>query len=277
MDVYLFESYKLVLKAGVDEGKLKPHQPLSFRAMAEHCRVQKTYLSKVLNRDGDLNADQLFLACDYLDLDADASEFTFLLHSLETCSIAKRKNDLIRQIQKIRSEKQRTESSTKVSQLEVDPRTLTKYYLDPMCSVVHMYLTINRYAKNPKLIAEDLGFSKAKVGQYLEILEEMKIVSLDKGVYRVVRDDIHLPKESELITGYRTMMRLKALERMNQSDAADPYSFSVIFSAGHKCRAQVQSKFMKFLTEVQELTEKTSEEAVYQMNFDLLNWTPKAI
>ena len=75
MNYYEATHYKEILKENLTEKKKHISKRFTFQNMAHHCGIQKTYLSKVLGRDGNLTADQLFLASDFLGLDADQREY----------------------------------------------------------------------------------------------------------------------------------------------------------------------------------------------------------
>lgn len=280
---YTCESYKEVLKNAVLHGGPKDDgSRLTFQAMAEHCRVQKTYLSKVLNHDGHLSEDQLYLALDYLEFDDEAREFTLLLMAWEKSIVPARKASLERQIKSLRGMKLKTESNLSVETSHTQAADLTPYYLDPLMQIIHMYLTIRRFALNPDKIADSLRISLPALNRRLKNLESMGIIRLHFSSERrgrierveVLRDNLHLPQDSVLHASYATRLRLKAMERMeNAEHPDDAFRFSVIFSASPKTRERIHASFLDWLKGIQKIVQSDREEEVYQINFDLLNWT----
>lgn len=280
---YTCESYKDVLKYAVLRGGPKADgSKLTFQSMAEHCRIQKTYLSKVLNHDGHLSEDQLYLALEYLEFDEEAREFTLLLMAHEKSSVPARKAELEKQIKDIRRRKLKTESNLSVETNNPQATDLTAYYLDPLMQIIHMYLTIRRFAHNPEKIAESLKITLPALHRRLKNLESMGIVRLHYSTERrgriekaeVLRDNLHLPHDSHLHPSYATRLRLKAMERMDQLENPDEaFRFSVIFSASPKTRERIHASFLEWLKSVQKWVQSDREEEVYQINFDLLNWT----
>ncbi len=273
MNIYLMDSYKLILKSSLEERKRLKDKQLTFNSMAEYCHIQKTYLSKVLNRDGNLNLDQLYLACQYLSLSQDETAYCFLLHSYETSQVEVRRSEIFKKIDRVREAKLRTEAYVQVSSIELKSDVLNRYYLDPLYSVIHMLLTIRRFAKDPKSIAPLLQLKPQKAAQYIRGLEDMGIIELKEAGIRVLRNNIHLPKGSPLLPPYRMLMRLKALSRLDASDNTQDYTFSVIFSSSPAVRRKIQERFLGFLEETQTMVSQCNSEEVFQMNFDLLKWS----
>ena len=68
---YDYIDYRKLLKEALLYKKSKFGQEFSFQAMSIACRLQKTYLSKVLNHHGNLDEDQVYLACQFLGFEED--------------------------------------------------------------------------------------------------------------------------------------------------------------------------------------------------------------
>ncbi|HVK61028.1 MAG TPA: TIGR02147 family protein [Bdellovibrionales bacterium] len=276
---YACSGYKDVLREALEARKSQmPGRSVSFQAMAEHCGIQKTYLSKVLNREGHLNEDQLFLAFEYLEFDREASDFGLLLLNWEKASTPKRKQRLADEIAKIKRAKLKTEASIAVEKANPGSAELLEYYLDPIYQVIHMCLTVRRLADDPLKIAELLHLRPAALRRYMTGLAGMGIIRFQesRGTYSkvsVVLDNLHLPEDSPLHPAYSARMRMKAVERMETLDKSDAYRFSVVFSTDAKAKEEIHSSFLNWLKGVQKTVQKSSEEEVFQLNFDLFSWT----
>ena len=271
MTLYTLTSYKDVLRHTTTK-------PKTFQAMAAHCRVQKTYLSKVLNREGHLNEDQIYLALDYLGLAPDECEFTLLLHSLERSQLVPRRKQIEARVNALRALRLKTEAHLDVNRASASAgvEDLTEYYLEPYFQIIHMLLTLRRFQQNPMAVGEALGLPAAVVTKFLRGLERMRLIALTRTQPlqgRVLRDKLHLPQDSSLHSAYSARLRLKAIERMSALKADEGYSFSVLFSTDARVRQKIHSSFMEWLKDVQKMVQNGREEDVYQINFDLLNWT----
>jgi hypothetical protein len=72
---------------------------------------------------------------------------------------------------------------------------------------------------------------------------------------------------------YRTMQRLKTLERCQKLTTQGAYNFTVVFSATEAVRAALLEEFFLLLGKAQQLVGKSADEDVYQLNFDLFDWS----
>jgi transcriptional regulator with XRE-family HTH domain len=276
---YSCRCYKDVLKSVLELKKNeRPDKRLSFQAMAIHCGIQKTYLSKVLNHDGHLSADQLFAALEYLGLEQDEIEFCILLMAREKSQSKKRREIISERLQQIRTANVKTDAHITVHSNDTSATDLLEYYLDPFYQIIHMCLTIRRFQLDPGRMTEVFRFSRNSLRKYMRGLQQMRIISYQesKGGYakvEVLRDDLHLPQDSIMHDVYAARMRLKSLEQAERSEKSEAYRFSVIFSTDQQTRDAIHSSFLKWLKSVQMHVKQGVEEDVFQMNFDLLRWT----
>ena len=99
------------------------------------------------------------------------------------------------------------------------------------------------------------------------------MVTLDSGTYQVHHDHMHLPVDSPIYRAYRTMLRLKSLERCQRLPNDRAYSFSVVFTANETIRQDIRQAFLGFLATVEAMAQGAPDEDLYQMNFDLFDWS----
>jgi len=272
MNIFEYLDYRLIIKDSLYNLKLiKPS--VTLEKLADSCRVQKTYLSKVLNHGGNLNTDQIYLAAEYFGFNQIQTDYLFLIHDYDQCVVDKRKKELLRQIHKIQKEQLNTQSHLKVKSEELQLEALQEYYADPYYQIIHIFLTIKYYQENPNEIREKLNLSEDKFQNYLHKLIKMNIIILENKSYKSHIDNIHLPSHSSMMKAYRTMTRIQALQKLNTLDDHNSYNFSVVFSTDQKTRDKIHQNFLEFLKETQKLVSKSKEEDVFQMNFDLLKWS----
>ncbi len=272
MHVYESADYKKILIQSLSDKKTHVSRQFTFQNMAAHCGVQKTYLSKVLNRQGHLTEDQLYLACDFLGFSEEEKRYMLLLYSWEKSQLPKRKENLKQSIQTLQNQNKKTEKRISVTSFESAEHKERDYHLDPYFILIHMFLTIRRFALDVRLVSQELSISETQLNHYLTKLEQMEIIRFHQGKYEVLKDNLHLPENSPIFTAFRTLMRLKALDQMNRVNSLDTYSFSVVFSSTPQIRQRIQSLILDMIKETQLLVSKGREEEVYQMNIDLLNW-----
>jgi uncharacterized protein (TIGR02147 family) len=272
MDWFALTSYKDFLIQYLLFRK-KARSSFTFEAMAVACSVQKTYLSKVLKHKGNLNLDQLYAACEYLKLKPIETEFVFALYHFETATHPARRALYQNQLVELRRRSLTTDAKISVSTEKIQATQVAEYYADPMFSLVHMFLTIDRFRKAPQLMGEILQLTSEKLSLYIDRLEKFGIIEQSGAGWKVIKDHMHLPEDSVFVKAHRTLLRMKALEQLERLDHKDYYSFTVVFSSEESVQKEIRLRFLQFLDEVQKLVEKGREKEVFQLNFDLLKWS----
>lgn len=274
MSLYSHTSYKDLLKGQLLSKKASISSRYNFSAMARHCGIQKTYLSKVLNHSGHLTSDQLYLCCEYLGLTDKEQAFAFLLFEFERSANLRRKSRIESDLAKIRNSQSKTEGHIQVeSPLAARAQVAEWYYLNPVNQLVHIFLTIQEFATSPEKIASRLDITPAELTSILSRLESEGIIMREEGRYRVSRQSMHLPAENSIFPAYRQLIRVKALSRMNSVEQNGDYTFSSFFSASESCRDGIKLEYLKFLRIAKDLADGAAKNAVFQMNFDLLKWS----
>ncbi|MGZ3772753.1 MAG: TIGR02147 family protein [Pseudobdellovibrionaceae bacterium] len=272
MTLYNYRSYKdCLFKILLEKKKSRPQY--TFEALAKACGIQKTYLSRVLKHKGNLTEDQLYSACVYLKFSKMEIKYVLTLWRWENSSHPDRREYYIKKIEDLRSQSLKTENKIKVNTVSSAKESLAEYYSDPFFPLIHMFLTLERFQKNPEALKEYLAIPKSKIHLYLDRLNDMNLIEFKDKKWTVIQDTIHLPRTSHLIKTYRALMRLKALEKMDRSSEEDFYSFSVVFSSNAEVQKEIQNRFLSFLSDVQKIVKEEKESDVYQMNFDLLKWS----
>ena len=109
----------------------------------------------------------------------------------------------------------------------------------------------------------------------LRKLQQLHLVEFRDGKYRVVKDNMHLSVESPIYQAYRTLLRLKSVERIEKLPSDQSYNFSAIFSTSREVKEIIHRDFLNFLGEIQLKVKNDSGMAkeVYQLNFDLFSWS----
>lgn len=273
MTVYEYQNYKFFLKDCVLQQRGKTAHKLTFELLASACRVQKTYLSKVLNKDGDLNSDQFYRCLVFLKLDENEKEFLQLVYDHQTTEVPEKKKILATKIESKQRQYLKTEANIKAESQSTSTELLNTYYLDPYFSVIHMYLTIPKYQKDSALIATELKMSPKLLTEYLDKLLEMRVVEKQHSEFKIIKDNLHLSENSPIYKAYRSLMRIKSIQQMETLPPEKSYSFSALFSTEPAAKKTIHKAFLNFLKETQKIVQKGKETDVYQMNFDLFDWS----
>jgi hypothetical protein len=241
-------------------------------AIATACNVQKTYWSRVVNGQADLNGDQLFLALKFLDATLDERRFITLLHQRDRSELADRRSVLDKEISAFRT--QAIDAKDHVSSVKsaASADGMQLYYLDPMVQLIHLFLTIDRYAEHPEQLTTKLGIASGALNSALSLLRSLGIITTRDRRVVVLKDSMHLPANSPIIKPYQIMNRLKGLEKLQRSIGKEQHAYTLFFSADDDARAEILTKFMLFLKQVETIVRPAKCAKVFQMQFDLLDW-----
>ncbi len=275
MKIYENEKYKQSLRSLMIERQQQFGSRFTFEKMALACGIQKTYLSKVLNSSAHLNPDQLFAACEYLKLNSVETEFMLLLRDSEIAVNSKRASILKARITKTRKDNLKTESAIQVAKDGSVDSNKWDYYTDVDLQLVHMFMTIPDYAKDPDQICQQIGINTIRLQAILLKLQNWQIVRFQDGSYQVNDPKLHLPEDSPVFLAFGILNRVKTIEkiRLAKTDRGDDYFFSVIFSASKKLQGKFKRKILDVLKELQREVIDSKSEEIYQLNIDFFKWS----
>lgn len=273
MNIYDELDYKVALRKALDDRKKCLGQRFTYERVAERVGLQKTYLSRMLRSDGPhLNVDQLFKLAEVLELERDERDYLHLLLEHERSQVEGRKQELQQAINAIRQRQQRSEAHIKMAG-ELNTNERAEYFLKPDLQLVHMFLCIERFRCDTAKVAGKLGLSLEELRTHLITLERLNLIELDGDKVMVCREQAHLPVESPLCAGSRVLMRLKAMQRYERLSAERSYNFGVVFTATESERLWLREEFLKILSQLKDRCDAAPAEEVYQMSFDLFDWS----
>ena len=273
MNIHDYTDYRSFLKDNLQEKKAKVSSRYTYERMAKACGIQKTYLSRVLNSsDAHLNEDQLFQCGAYLGLTHSEHRYLRLLRDYAKSHVAERRRELSVEIEEARSVTRSSESYLRAERV-LQATELSDYYLDPNVMLVHIFLAVERFREDARRICKVLDISEEALTSILSKLERMQLISLDGDRYRLTKENTHLGVDSPLYRPYRFMQRLKTIERVQKLPKERTYNFSVVFSATESVRLEIQTKFLNLLQDVEASVTASPDQEVYQMNFDLFDWS----
>lgn len=273
MNIFAYEGYKDAIRAAVAEKKAVMGTRMSFERLASALGMQKTYLSRILGEGkAHLSQDQLYKAGKFLGLTAEERRFMALLLEWERAEQVDRKAELKAEIEQAARRHAKTESHLKVD-ATLSLGELADYYLDPDVPLTHMFLAIPAYRADVRQVGQKLGLTPDGLASTLQRLERLGMIHGAEGGYALKRDTAHLPVESPIFKSYRAMQRLKAIERCQKLGPDQAYNFSVVFSADEASRRDIQKLFFDLIKATQTRLGQAKDEDVYQMNFDLFDWS----
>lgn len=266
--VYDYIDYRKLLRDTIQSRK-QVTPSLTFSKISDEIQVQRSYLSQVINGRGNLNSDQLYLIGQKLNLKKGEIEYITLLAEIEKCQVYERKQELKSQRDQVRSKYLKSEKYMDRNPVKVEAEHFARYYNDPYCSLVHMYLVIPKYRKTPALIKDKLNISDEKLREILDTLEKCAVIEYKQKTLCILKETLHLSDQSYLSKTNATMFRLKAIEHQQRSADEMDYFFTASIAANEDTRVELKKRFLEFLNEAAKLVEKSPSEEVFHLNFDL--------
>ncbi len=270
MDFFKYDSYRVLLK-DVIEDKKKSFAYITFQKVAEECGIQKTYLSRVMNDQAELNQDQLYSISHYLKLTIAETQFLSLLLEENRSANILRREWLRKEIKNIR-DSQLESSQNLANHVVVPTEKYDDYFKKPIIQILHMSLLIERYRSNISLLQQDFGFSKTQIHEALDFLIQNKVIELINGKYKVLIDFIHLPEKKDISPTNHLLFRLEAIRKMRESREEQNLNLSLCFTADEKVAVEIKRKIIELLKQVHQVIPPAGNENVYQLNIDFIKW-----
>jgi uncharacterized protein (TIGR02147 family) len=272
MNIFNDLSYRNIIKNLVEEKK-RLNSSINFQKMAEFMGIQKAYLSQVIKDKRDFNQDQLYSAVKYLKLNEEEYEYMSLLLEYERSGLAKRKDELLKDIKTIQKKHAKTSKHLKVTEVELKDSGREEYYLDPINQLVHVALTIKTYLDEPNKLADHLMVPKKRIENSLSTLQRLGVIEVNKGKIKVITQSIHLSRDSIVYHAWKVALNNLCVNKLRNLNDDNSYSMSASFSSGTKAQEEIHQLFLEFLNKAKQASDKYKPTTMYQINFDLFKWT----
>lgn len=277
MNIYSSVKYREIIGEIMTEKKFLDKR-FTFQAMANYLRIQKPYLSKVMNGGADFNTDQLFMSCKYLELAEEEINYLILLLEHERCTYPERKKQLLGKIHKIQDSKRDSKTVLLKNIKEMDATTLdgsiqSEYYLDPINLIVHYFLNIPRFVRNTDLIAEELFITKDHLNDIFKKLVEMNLIEIKNGKISVLIKELFLPRGTRLVAPHQQLIKQYGIQRLNRMGNEYKKNLCLTFSSNEEVRKKIEIEFNKFLNITESLVRSGEAKDCYQLNFELFPWS----
>jgi len=264
----LCRNYRQIIRNHV-ESRIEGGESISFAKLATATKIQRTFLSQVVNQKNHLNNDQLFSLCQTLGLDRDLTAHLLLLSEWERCKLAERKQNLEKKLLKLEGRVEVTNNLNRISGIK--PEALDDYFCDPLGEVVLKFLTIDNYRRQPQLIRERLGLSLKRWEEILANLIESQFVTMNQQEIVVLRDALFPDKQSATEKIRNIQGRLKVAEQKLKQRNIDEFLYNWWFLGNPRSKKEIKIKYLNLLAKIYQDSLATRKEEVYQLSLDLLS------
>lgn len=264
----LSRNYRYIIKKLV-EAKVETGEDISFARLAAVTKIQRTFLSQVVNQKSHLNNDQLYLVCQALQLNRQWTEHLLTLSEWERSRYQKRKERLEKKLQIMEGKAATHSDSDRIAGIK--PEALDDYFCDPMGEVVLKFLTIERYRQSPQLICERLGLSPKRWKEILDCLIASQLVSYHNNEIKVIRESIfpHAQSAAEKIRNIQA--RLRVTEQKLKQRNIDEFLYNWWFVANPRSKKELKIEYLHLMEKIYRQSLETRKEQVYQLSLDLIS------
>lgn len=271
LNVYNHLKYRAALEEMIEIRRNSPTR-LTLRRLAEQVGLQPSFLTNVLKERFDFSSDQLFAVATELGFSQVERKYLSLLLEHERSTFKPRRDELLKEIEAIRNEQQKTEKHLSSKKVEMTPDAQAEYYLDPFVQLAHVHLSLPLYDKQPDRMAQVLGISNEHLAKVLEVLIRIGYVERKGTHYVVVGRNRHLPKDNPLCGPHQALMRLKSIDQMQRLSSEQAYSFSATITGNEETWEQLRDAYLTFVKKAEGIVKPAPSKKAYQMNFDLFPW-----
>jgi uncharacterized protein (TIGR02147 family) len=269
MNVVEFDDYRPLLARRQKLAK-RSDSRITLDFLAERCKIQKSYLSRVLNGHAHLSQEQLFAVSSALGLSQDEHRYSAILLERQRASAPNYIAHLDSQIAQFKRRLGGAHSEVSAESIASATDELVSYYTNPWIPVIHIYLCMPRYADMPKRLLERLPIDGHTLETALRTLDQIGVIEQSDSGVRVLKQSLHLPANHPLSTSHRTNQRHAAITAMHRHPPGDGLFFSASFGSTAAIISQLKQEVYQTIQRAQALcSESQSDEDVYHMNFDL--------
>lgn len=273
MNLTQFSDYRTALNQLIQSRKASVGSRFTSTNLAKHCGMQKTNLSAILNLKGHLNADQLFLASEFFSLSEKESEYLSMLRSFQRAYVKSRVAFLKKRLDRLKKELNATAQYLDVSESSLSESQVFDYFLDPMAILVHVLLTIDKYAGNINSISAILSISEERLSKIINTLFQLKIIEVQKGTVVVLKDKLHLDRSSPAFIAHHNLVRSLAGDKVLRSPNSKKMGFTACFTAHDEILESMRRDLLTLLQRYQKLTDGSDScDRLCQINLDLIDW-----
>lgn len=265
MNLFSFDDYRLYLKERIESLPAGGRGELA--RMATHLGVHSTLMSLILSGKRDLNGEQAFDLCDYLQLSPLETEFFLLLVQIRRAGTARLRRHLEQQMRRIRDD------SMKVSARVKAPKVLKEadkalFYSTWLHSAIRLYCSTSPEGRTLDEIVARFDRGRVQTLECLDFLQRAGLVSESRGRFQMAVQKTFLPFGSPHLIRHHANWRLKSLEGADRITAEELMVTSP-FSISREDFQRLKRMLLAFVAESSDIIRESGADDVACLNIDL--------
>lgn len=264
-NLFEFSSYKSYLRALIEDSELRGY--VSKLAKAAEC--QRSYLSKVLQRDSNihLTPDHIFGICEYLQLTEVESDYLKLLLEKERASQLRYRQAIEKRLLNFRNQYLNLKKQLGKDQIETDERSSGFYYNYWLYSALHIAVSIPEL-QNLSALSRRFALPTDILVRHLQELEKLGLVQSKNSKWIWQSGDIHLPKDSLAILPHHMNWRNQAIQNLSLRHV-DATHYSVVQSLSQADYETLRMHMLDWIKKFQAIASPSAPEELICFNLDL--------
>jgi uncharacterized protein (TIGR02147 family) len=255
MSIWDFGNYKEFLTFVIQEGK----RGLISR-LAEAAGCQRSYLSNVLRTHIHLMSDQVFGICRYLGLDPSETNYFLLLLEKDRAATPSYRQHLEGKMRELQKEHEDLANRLDRKPLQNETDQI-RYYSAWYYSAIHILVSIHRF-QSVATISRVLGLDPELTHEALQELAAMGLVKRSGAQWSFLSGDIHVPKDSPLVSLHHNNWRQRAVLRSQAKK--EGIHFTMVQAVSKQVAAEIKHKILKSIEDASAIAGPSeSEELIY--------------
>jgi DNA-binding MarR family transcriptional regulator len=267
-------NYKLAIKEQIKFFSTRDANRITQKKLARHLGIQYTYLSRILNSEHEhLKEDLLYEALDYLEFPATRIDFYMNARVLLGSTSESRRDSAAKRIAAIQAEE--FSEVEKHGRMEAKVVAETQYMVDPFATIVLASLSIQKYRKHPRLLADQLKLDMSELKAVLDKIEAAGFIERGDDhfdIKKLVSPRLYFSHDHQIMRLHQQQIKLLSLSYLSKISEDRKRSFMATFSADPIAFEKIKDEFKKFLKNVEVISKSAQSKKTYQITFDLFDW-----
>ncbi|MBQ49954.1 MAG: hypothetical protein CMP10_21420 [Zetaproteobacteria bacterium] len=263
-DVYDFDDYRVLIRATTK------WQDISFKVICSSTQLHSSWFSRVMSGNADFSEEQLYKIGKVFKFRDEELEFFLLLGAQGRSGCKRHQSFLRKKVKAIQDHHRKVAKKLEKVCGNIPDANIAMYYQDAITAKIHILLTVDRYAQNPKLISRKLGISERKVEAQLSLLVKLGLITYD-GVISVLKTSIHLDESHACSTTNHKNWRLETINYLTRNEPLpSDYHLSAVFSCDEDTKVLIKEKLRQTVVEIQKIVgSATQVEESYYIGLDV--------
>ena len=274
MKIYEYTDHRIFIRESIQARK-KTDGKFTAGILADAAGMKPSFFSQALGGSQEFSHDQLFAIGQFMDLDEEELDFLILLNEYHRCSLNKRQEELLGEIEAVQHRHLRVIEYIAFDRVDFESSPVDEYLCEPLAPIVEPYFASERYLKDPEELRQRLGIAPERFERIMGIMVRAKIIEPTDVTgpggpeYRPCTDgDLMVYKINAAAKFNAVYSRLKAAEKTFAGDETDLVS-TILFCANDDFIRQVKSEILDFQNYAIDEFRKYPAEEVYFVNTDL--------